>query len=194
MSCRSSCPPLRTVLVSVADFVLCICTSVWRGEYFLGDQDDGPSPSPRGPPGGGRRRSGPTGRPLAAAQCAQAQGAGQARRRSGPGIPRYLFRRLRHCLACLGVSPRIITASATVASPDSHLRNLFGLEFSLVPQDRDTSPRQQLSIRMTTPPRTSDLLTPAFDSCRPKILLPSQLDAATTRVWAIGRCGRRQNS
>jgi DEAD/DEAH box helicase domain-containing protein len=71
----------------------------------------------------------------------------------------YLFRRIRHCLACLGVSPRIITASATVASPDVHLRNLFGLEFSLIPQDRDTSPRQQLSVRMTTPPRASDLLT-----------------------------------
>lgn len=71
----------------------------------------------------------------------------------------YLFRRLRYCLASLGIAPRFITASATVAAPDSFLEKLFGIEFAIIPSDMDTSPRQELTILMATPPRRSDLLT-----------------------------------
>jgi superfamily II DNA/RNA helicase len=43
----------------------------------------------------------------------------------------YLFRRMRHIMNLLGASPQFITASATIAAPENHLQNLFGLDVLL---------------------------------------------------------------
>lgn len=64
----------------------------------------------------------------------------------------YLFRRLRHLLAMLGAQPRFIGASATIAHPDRHLENLFGLPFHLVGPEMDTSPRHGLDVVLVDPP------------------------------------------
>lgn len=71
----------------------------------------------------------------------------------------YLFRRLRHIMQLLRVFPQFITASATIAAPENHLRNLFGLDFRIIDAGRDTSPRQQVTIRLANIPSHGDLLT-----------------------------------
>lgn len=70
----------------------------------------------------------------------------------------FLFRRLQHLLKMLGAQPQYICASATIADPQKHLRNLFGLEFRLITKDSDTSPKYPLNIHFCNPP-SPDLLT-----------------------------------
>ena len=64
----------------------------------------------------------------------------------------FLFRRLQHLLALLGVKPRFIGASATIANPEAHLRSLFGQDFSLIGPEYDTSPRHPLTVKLVEPP------------------------------------------
>lgn len=71
----------------------------------------------------------------------------------------FLFRRLQHILHLLGSHPRFIAASATIADPDLHLQNLFGVDFSLIDAEYDTSPRHALNVLYLTPPREKDLFT-----------------------------------
>jgi DEAD/DEAH box helicase domain-containing protein len=67
----------------------------------------------------------------------------------------FLFRRLQHLLSLLGIKPTIICASATIANPQSHLRNLLGQPFHLIGPDRDTSPRYPLDVFLVRPPGAS---------------------------------------
>ena len=69
----------------------------------------------------------------------------------------FLFRRLQHILATLGTSSQYICASATIADPQKHLRNLLGLEFAVV--DKESSPKQLVDIHLITPPGEADFLT-----------------------------------
>ena len=71
----------------------------------------------------------------------------------------YLFRRMRHIMNLLGASPQFITASATIAAPENHLQNLFGLDFQIIDSRFDTSPRQETTITLVDLPAHGDLLT-----------------------------------
>ncbi len=71
----------------------------------------------------------------------------------------FLFRRMRHILQLLRVFPQFIAASATIAAPKNHLRDLFGLEFRVVDTGQDTSPRQSVTIHLANLPAEGDLLT-----------------------------------
>ena len=71
----------------------------------------------------------------------------------------FLFRRLHHLVELLGGRFSYIGASATIANPDLHLRNLFGVGFRLIGPEADTSPRNSLEILLTTPPNFDDLLS-----------------------------------
>ena len=71
----------------------------------------------------------------------------------------YLFRRVRHILQLLRVFPQFITASATIAAPEKHLRNLFGLDFRIIDTGSDTSPRRGVTIHLADLPARGDLLT-----------------------------------
>lgn len=70
----------------------------------------------------------------------------------------YLFRRLRHLMSRLSARPRWICSSATMENPKTHLQQLFGLNFSLVGAEHDTSQRHEISIEMLSPPGEGSLL------------------------------------
>jgi len=71
----------------------------------------------------------------------------------------FLFRRLAHAMKLLGATPQYITASATVANPSGHLASLFGVDFTVIDRELDTSPRYPLDILFVKPPGSSDMLT-----------------------------------
>ncbi len=71
----------------------------------------------------------------------------------------FLLRRLQHVMDLLGVSPRFICASATIANPQEHLQKLTGLSFDVVGPEHDGSPKHPTDIHLTVPPRSADLLT-----------------------------------
>ncbi|MCS7135161.1 MAG: DEAD/DEAH box helicase [Nitrososphaerota archaeon] len=70
----------------------------------------------------------------------------------------FLFRRLQHLMRLLNNSPSFICASATIANPENHLKNLFGLDFSVISEEYNTSPKHECEIYLVNPPRTSDFL------------------------------------
>jgi DEAD/DEAH box helicase domain-containing protein len=73
----------------------------------------------------------------------------------------YLFRRIQHIMNLLGSSSQYsqyITASATVADPELHLKKLTGLKFKIIDSTFNTSPRQEVEIKLVNPPNTKDLL------------------------------------
>lgn len=76
----------------------------------------------------------------------------------------YLFRRVQYLMNLLGTKPQFIGASATIASPLIHLNKLTGLPFSLIDATQDSSPRQELTIKLIEIPlkfkNKDDLLTP----------------------------------
>lgn len=78
----------------------------------------------------------------------------------------FLFRRLQHISSLLGSKPQFIAASATISKPMDHLRCLFGLEFSLIDQDLDTSPSFGYDIYLVDPPGESDFLTEITEMLR----------------------------
>lgn len=71
----------------------------------------------------------------------------------------FLLRRLRHVLKLLGCNPVFVCASATIADSTGHLLKLFGLNFQLIDQSCDTSPRQPIKIDLVRPPLARDFLT-----------------------------------
>lgn len=71
----------------------------------------------------------------------------------------FLFRRLAHAMRSLGATPQYIAASATIANPLDHLTRLFGVDFTVIGQELDTSPRHALDIFFVKPPGSSDMLT-----------------------------------
>lgn len=79
----------------------------------------------------------------------------------------YVFRRLRHLLHLLGGGePQFIAASATIAAPDSHLAQLFGVPFDLIDAEADASERHPSAIHLLRPPPGSDLLDSVADLVR----------------------------
>jgi DEAD/DEAH box helicase domain-containing protein len=52
----------------------------------------------------------------------------------------FLFRRMQHIMNLLNASPKYICASATISEPQKHLIKLFGLDFTFVGTEFDTSP------------------------------------------------------
>jgi DEAD/DEAH box helicase domain-containing protein len=75
----------------------------------------------------------------------------------------FLFRRLEYAVRALGGRFSYISASATIANPQTHLGNLFGADFSLILPESDSSPRQDVKILLVTPPRVGDLLSNLTD-------------------------------
>ncbi|HAL61567.1 MAG TPA: hypothetical protein DCP08_04060 [Chloroflexi bacterium] len=71
----------------------------------------------------------------------------------------FLFRRMQHIMNLLGARPQYICASATISKPISHLHELFGVEFSLVGEEFDTSPKHRVEIELVVPPRSSAFLS-----------------------------------
>ncbi|WP_162013543.1 DEAD/DEAH box helicase [Desulfofarcimen acetoxidans] len=71
----------------------------------------------------------------------------------------FLFRRLRHLIAFTNNTPQFICASATMASPEKHLENLFGVPFHIIGSELDTSPRQEVKIVFLRPHLKGDYLT-----------------------------------
>jgi len=71
----------------------------------------------------------------------------------------FLFRRLHHVIGKLGGNPKFISASATIKNPEIHLKNLVGVNFDIIEQTNDTSPKKSCNIVMVEPPGKSDILS-----------------------------------
>lgn len=71
----------------------------------------------------------------------------------------FLFRRIRHLMSLVNKNPQFICASATMASPEKHLQNLFGVEFELIEENLDTSPKHEVKIELLKTPTGTDYLT-----------------------------------
>lgn len=69
-----------------------------------------------------------------------------------------LFRRLQHLLAFFGSRPQWIAASATLANPGELLERLFGLEFTVIGPEQDSSARHAVKIMLVRPPVEGDFL------------------------------------
>lgn len=70
----------------------------------------------------------------------------------------FMFRRLGHCIAKCGGEAQIISASATISEPESHLRKLLGRDFTVVGGDLDSSGRHDLTVHFVNPPDFDKLL------------------------------------
>lgn len=71
----------------------------------------------------------------------------------------FLFRRMRHIQEMLDAAPQYISASATIAEPEMHLKKLFDLDFKIIDSSLDTSPKKELAVSLVNPPSTRELLT-----------------------------------
>jgi DEAD/DEAH box helicase domain-containing protein len=71
----------------------------------------------------------------------------------------FLFRRFRHILKLLNADPLFICASATIADSRGHLAKLFGIDFDIIDQSHDSSPRQPIQIDLVRAPLSRDFLT-----------------------------------
>ncbi len=71
----------------------------------------------------------------------------------------FLFRRIRHIMNLCNNEPRYIAASATIANPSDHLTNLFGVNFSNIDTEYDTSPKYGMDMIMLDPVNKSDFLS-----------------------------------
>lgn len=67
----------------------------------------------------------------------------------------------------IGKNPQSICASATIANPEKHLENLFGLEFEVVKKEQDTSPKNRVDIYLANPSGTQDFLTEVVNLLSP---------------------------
>ena len=79
----------------------------------------------------------------------------------------FLFRRVQHLFKMMGKVPQFICASATIANPEKHLEKLFGLEFTLISKEYDTSPKNQTDIYLVDPPGSQDFLTEVVNLLSP---------------------------
>lgn len=119
----------------------------------------------------------------------------------------FLFRRLQHIFHTLGSTVRYVCASATIAEPQQHLHNLFGLDFTLVAKESDSSPKYPFDIHFCLPP-TRDLLTElsglfeviaktslrfiAFVDSRRQVELISSVLARSQKNSSISKSGDKQ--
>jgi DEAD/DEAH box helicase domain-containing protein len=71
----------------------------------------------------------------------------------------FLFRRIRHLLSLYNSEPRFLSASATISDPDAQLQKLFGVPFTLIGKEFDTSPKHGVDLVFLKPPGMSDPLT-----------------------------------
>ena len=71
----------------------------------------------------------------------------------------FLFRRLQHLISISGGSYRIIAASATIKEPSEHLKKLTGVEFTVISDEHETSPKKKIKIVLVNPPKSNDLLS-----------------------------------
>ena len=71
----------------------------------------------------------------------------------------FLYRRLQHLITISGGNYQIIAASATIKNPSEHLEKLTGVEFSIIGDEHETSPKRKTNIILVNPPKTNDLLT-----------------------------------
>lgn len=70
-----------------------------------------------------------------------------------------LFRRLQHLLAFFSARPQWIAASATLADAPHLLMQLFGLQFSVIGADEDSSARHPVDIKLVRVPTDADYLS-----------------------------------
>lgn len=71
----------------------------------------------------------------------------------------YLFRRMQHIMNLMNAACQYISASATIADPKNHLKDLFGIDFTIIDSKADTSPKKEIRINFVNPPTVDDLLT-----------------------------------
>ncbi len=71
----------------------------------------------------------------------------------------FLFRRLEHVASLAGARYQCIAASATIKDPERHLSALMGRSFKIIGEEKDTSPRHEVTIKMVVPPPEKDLTT-----------------------------------
>ncbi|MHA1874875.1 MAG: DEAD/DEAH box helicase [Promethearchaeota archaeon] len=71
----------------------------------------------------------------------------------------FLYRRLNNICASLRKIPQYISASATIKNPSIHMKNLVGLDFKIVDENSDSSPKKQSDILLIDPPKKTDVLT-----------------------------------
>ena len=70
----------------------------------------------------------------------------------------YLYRRLNHTINALnGKIPQYIAASATINDPESHLKNIVGVDFCIV--TNDTSPKKSTDIILIEPNNFDETLS-----------------------------------
>ena len=79
----------------------------------------------------------------------------------------FLFRRLQHLFKMIGKTPQFICASATISNPEKHLDNLFGLDFTIITKEQDTSPKSQVDVYLANPPGVQDFLTEVVNLLSP---------------------------
>lgn len=71
----------------------------------------------------------------------------------------FLFRRLEHAARSLGGKRvQYLTASATIANPSEHAKNLFGRDFAIIGAEQDGAPRHEVAIHLLKPAAGDDLL------------------------------------
>ena len=64
----------------------------------------------------------------------------------------FLFRRLNHSIKTLSDNlPQYITASATIADPELFHKKLFGLDFEIIDNSFDSSPKNEVDIILVEP-------------------------------------------
>jgi DEAD/DEAH box helicase domain-containing protein len=70
----------------------------------------------------------------------------------------FLFRRLDHAVRSLGHRVQFLAASATMADPAAHLRNLTGRDFELIGPEHDSSPSHEKIVHFVQPAPGADLI------------------------------------
>lgn len=78
----------------------------------------------------------------------------------------FLFRRLQHIIKLKNGDVKFIAASATIKNPEEHLKKLIGLDFEIIDNKYESSPKNRTDIILVKPPKEQDLLTSASDLMR----------------------------
>ena len=71
----------------------------------------------------------------------------------------FLYRRLLHLISIADGNCQIIAASATIKNPSKHLEKLIGVQFSVIDDEHETSPKKKTNIILVNTPKSNDLLT-----------------------------------
>ncbi|HOU17922.1 MAG TPA: DEAD/DEAH box helicase [Candidatus Marinimicrobia bacterium] len=71
----------------------------------------------------------------------------------------FLYRRLNNICASLNKIPKYICASATIKNPEVHMKNLIGLDFTIIDEKSDSAPKKRSDILLIDPPNNIDVLS-----------------------------------